>query len=161
MAPVRYVVRRLQCSKGNRTHRVETFGGDDIDFLNSRGFKGLKTPSTRFFVFGSLATFTFGLIHLAAWNFEFPSALERTAWRYSAVVLVCIPLCMSLMAAVRSSFGPFNLLVSCLFMTIFVGLALAYVASRILLVVIMLTTLRNLPPSAYKTIPWAEVIPHI
>jgi hypothetical protein len=50
----------------------------------------------------TLAVMLFGAIHLAAWNFAFPSKAERIMWRISSTAITGLPL-FSLLNSVLSS----------------------------------------------------------
>ncbi|KAG1725936.1 hypothetical protein EDB19DRAFT_1753783, partial [Suillus lakei] len=39
--------------------------------------------------------------------------------------------------------------------------AMLYIAARAILLVLMFTTLRNLPPDAYKVLSWTTFVPHL
>ena len=129
----------------------------------------------------------YGGIHLSAWNFEFPSAVERLLWKIAAICtmagipvsfLVCFALALMGIVAVivepkeSSKSRPIDSIdFTWLFeMPIWVILGLAvvygglaallYLLSRIFLVVESLISLRHVPIGAYAAIPWVQDIPH-
>jgi hypothetical protein len=106
---------------------------------------------------GLLMATIFGGIHCMAWFFTFPTYQEQVLWRMSAVAITCTPwvalLTISLMAFLDTPDavnGPVSLLHIML-----------YVATRAILLVLMFTTLRNLPPDAYKAVSWTTLVPHL
>jgi hypothetical protein len=132
---------------------------------NDFNYGGESWGSLMGMTLGSLA---FGGIHLAAWNFEFPTKIEQILWRIAALWCTCIGLIMIL----------------CIWMLIMVLLGLEcgeeiegiwlrrmldaglvvlgslYVAARLYLVVEMFRTLCFLPPDAYVA-TWAVNVPHV
>jgi uncharacterized membrane protein len=93
-----------------------------------------------------------------AWLFLFPTTQEQVLWRISAVAITFTPwLCFlpkiipdSLMGVVGFVFG-----LICLVSVIL------YITVRALLVVLMFTALRKLPPGAYKAVSWTTLVPHL
>jgi hypothetical protein len=53
---------------------------------------GEAIPRATFTVFGAL----FGGIHLVGWNFVYPTLIERTLWRVSALLITVIPIYVTL-----------------------------------------------------------------
>ena len=125
----------------------------------------------------SIATL-FGGIHCIAWSFDFPSVVEKHIWRISAVsitamgpfatvlitvlgyssVLIHASIDAWVIELITSSFRSvtfFNISVS---MMIF---CVAYLISRIALLILPLLALRSLPPGSLLDIEWSTYIPHI
>ncbi|KAG1836409.1 hypothetical protein DFJ58DRAFT_710140 [Suillus subalutaceus] len=94
---------------------------------------------------GFLMVTIFGGIHCMAWFFTFPTYEEQVLWRMSAAAITLTPL-----------FGFLTLLLSG-----FPVYAVLYAAGRAILLVLMFTTLRNLPPDAYKAVSWTSLVPHL
>ncbi|KAG2352517.1 hypothetical protein BDR07DRAFT_1313390 [Suillus spraguei] len=100
----------------------------------------------------------FGGIHCMAWFFAFTSYQEQVLWRMSAVAITFIPWLLffivfsgdSIPTVVKSIYVMFLWL--CLFL---------YITARAVLLVLMFTTLRNLPPDAYKEVLWTSLVPHL
>jgi hypothetical protein len=108
-----------------------------------------------FFVVISI-TVVFGGIHCIPWAFQFPSHEEQILWRVCALLVTCIPIGMFLVA------GLFMLMEmeDMGFLSILVPSAL-YIVARMILIVLALMELRTLPSSAYQTVEWTTLIPHI
>ena len=125
----------------------------------------------------------YGGIHLSAWNFEFPTEVERLLWKIAAIctmagmpasIAVCSTLAMMgiiamILESEESKLGrarvgwPFEMPMWFVFGLglLYAGLAgLLYVLSRIFLVVESLISLRHVPIGAYAAIPWVQDIPH-
>jgi len=108
----------------------------------------------------------FGLVHCIAWEFYFPSMLERTLWRVCAVavgigpalVLLSIAISGRLVTIPTVSKSTWVVLFS--FVTIILPYV-AFIAARGGLLVVSLMALRAIPLSAYQTVPWLSYIPHL
>jgi len=133
-----------------------------------------------------LGSVIFGAIHCVAWNFEFPTSVERLLWRISCLVTIIVPI-----PALFSSFIPMNGFVRFVirFVARCAGLdpahihgmqdftssgpltmlggsimmlyGLTYTLARIFVVVEVFRGLFFLPPGAFQTIDWVAVIPHV
>ncbi|KAG1797321.1 uncharacterized protein HD556DRAFT_1440875 [Suillus plorans] len=106
---------------------------------------------------GLLMATIFGGIHCMAWFFAFPTYQERVLWRMSAVAITCTPwlglLTAPLLAALDASLT--------LFIMLYGSYIMLYITARGVLLVLMFTTLRNLPPDAYQTVLWTSLVPHL
>ncbi|KAG1840872.1 hypothetical protein C8R48DRAFT_787880 [Suillus tomentosus] len=106
---------------------------------------------------GLLMATIFGGIHCMAWFFAFPTYQERVLWRMSAVAITFTPwlglLTAPLLAALDASLTWFILL--------YVPYIMLYITARGVLLVLMFTTLRDLPPDAYQTVLWTSLVPHL
>ncbi len=113
---------------------------------------------------GSVGSVVFGAIHLAAWNFEFPTTIEGTIWRAASVYCTCFFVAFLLCGVVKALLEEYvlegwdfvNLPIAILLVIFF----LAYVLARLALIVETFRTLFFLPPSAYVA-TWASNVPHI
>ena len=117
-----------------------------------------------------LFNFLYGGCHLAAWaSSSFPTALEQSLWRGSAIMLTLVPLWGSLWIlwwnAARSKRrvlyfirnGDLDIVVAPLFFVVF----LTYIFARSYLLVESLISLRLLPAGAFLSVNWTRYIPHI
>jgi hypothetical protein len=117
------------------------------------------------FVISLFMAAIFGAIHCIAWPFLFPSHTEKLLWRASCVAILAYPIILALLLLVRRLEKHLNKRVesaslSILFVLVFVGNP-AYIVARVFLLVVAFTALRSLPPEAYETVPWTNLIPHI
>ncbi|KAG1797341.1 uncharacterized protein HD556DRAFT_1525954 [Suillus plorans] len=104
----------------------------------------------------------FGGIHCMAWFFVFPTYEEQVLWRLSAVVTTCTPcLCLSAYLNSEMIINPFTSVMRGLYLMICFAFAMLYITARVVLLVLMFTTLRNLPPNAYKAVLWTSLVPHL
>lgn len=104
----------------------------------------------------------FGGIHLAAWSADFPTTKERWIWRGSALTITILPIVFLLfllwfggvidLSEESTSVG---------WASIFVVMPLLYTCSLLVLLVQACIALRSLPLSAYQTVKWTTLIPHI
>ncbi|MCJ1229976.1 hypothetical protein MMC12_006647 [Toensbergia leucococca] len=101
----------------------------------------------------------FGSIHFVAWNFEFPTPVERLLWRTSCSVLVILPLFNVLMYCITQHAGegpgtrflrPLGYLSGPL-----------YFLARIFLLVEVFRSLAYSPPSSFEDVNWPSAIPHV
>ena len=129
------------------------------DAVNSRRVSSIggytQTHGTIIFFIGSISGMVFGGIHCTAWNFLFQG---QTIWRVASIVILCTPLsfllaCMLIGFGCLPSTGEFTRSMMMMISTI-------YLAARIALIVLMLMTLRSLPPGAYDVVSWTGFIPH-
>ncbi|KIK66301.1 hypothetical protein GYMLUDRAFT_139298, partial [Collybiopsis luxurians FD-317 M1] len=101
------------------------------------------------------AALIFGVIHCAAWNFIFPTELERSLWRISSAIIIFVP------------FNSYKLLkvlgigVVSLYSGLLLGGVILYTGARLDLIVQAFFALRDLPHSALQDVAWTNFIPHI
>ena len=108
----------------------------------------------------TLVTMVFGGIHCIAWSFAFPSPTEQLLWRISSIAITGLPLAVASIMFIADKLD-YNNPVLAMLRIPFALLALLYPVSRILLLVLSLSTLRSLPPSAYQTVQWTTFLPHV
>ncbi|KAG1834327.1 hypothetical protein DFJ58DRAFT_670644, partial [Suillus subalutaceus] len=100
----------------------------------------------------------FGGIHCVAWLFAFPTYEEQVLWRMSAVAITFTPWLCFLVSLTGKLVKRVTVLV---FGLIVVTSVILYITARAVLLVLMFTTLRNLPPDAYKAVSWTSLVPHL
>ncbi|KAG1886545.1 hypothetical protein F4604DRAFT_1277563 [Suillus subluteus] len=100
----------------------------------------------------------FGCIHCMAWFFAFPTYQEQVLWRTSAVAITFTPLLCFLVNLTGNLVQRVVVLVYGLMLLVSVML---YITARAILLVLMFTTLRNLPPDVYKAVSWTSLVPHL
>jgi hypothetical protein len=104
----------------------------------------------------------FGGIHLAAWNFHFPSRVELIFWRVASIWCTVFPLASMTFMAITSIIGFFFIFdgqfkLDVAVVRIFLAL---YVICRLILLVEIFRTLFFLPPDAFIATS-ASNIPHL
>lgn len=110
----------------------------------------------------------YGAIHLSAWTFQFPTAIEHKLWK-----IACLDLVASLPVFLIGSFarevgtngvqftqGDMAMLswFGLLFLVVNIP---ATVVARTYLVVESFISLRRVPVGVYATVPWSDWVPHI
>ncbi|KAH8818108.1 hypothetical protein F5882DRAFT_433567 [Hyaloscypha sp. PMI_1271] len=142
---------------------LQTFYNGERDVLQSLHENGRPIPndvvpeslaggyeSASYFVLGlALGSSLFGGIHVAAWNFTFPTKVELILWRVASIYCTAF-ICLFV---VLLSFEWFEIQMTRLVSSL-------YVLARVFMIVEMFRTLCFLPPDAY-TSTWATNIPHL
>ena len=119
----------------------------------------------------------YSAIHIAAWNFEFPSQTERTLWRVCSLIMsgsmvvvwifgnrkffllvgYIMPSKRKQMEKIsneRRQVAPIQIALG--------GLAgIAYLVARMCLIVQALMSLRALPAGVFETVRWSEFLPYV
>ena len=109
-----------------------------------------------FIIFMSVVGVAFGGIHCAGWFFNFPSTEEATLWRVCSAVLTCIAFLLPTLISLSYFLGlPYSVL------AFYIIILLAYVVSRLLLLVEAFISLRYLTPGMLALVKWTSFIPHI
>lgn len=113
-----------------------------------------QTRTIAFYATGML----FSALHVAAWNWEFPSPIVRELWRTFAIA--------------AAGTGPVTILITIVVLILdinmpeFIGGFLAYfilfvyIASRIGLVVLIFYCFSSMPAGVYETVNWVQFLPH-
>jgi hypothetical protein len=119
----------------------------------------------------------YGAIHTTAWNFEFPTHVERLLWRIASLVMsgsmvyfwivgnrkfyllfgYLMPSKRKAMEKVsdeRRQVSPIQISLS-------IAGVILYLVARICLIVQALISLRALPVGVFETVRWSQFIPHI
>ncbi|KAJ6449594.1 hypothetical protein C8R45DRAFT_1224398 [Mycena sanguinolenta] len=102
----------------------------------------------------------FGAIHCAAWNAVFPTPAEMWMWRTFSLVITAMPGFASLLSLMAMAGHRLDLVSAISLVTLAVGIPI-YIASRVILIILPLTSLRSLPPSAFVDVDWNTYIPHL
>ncbi|KAL8843031.1 MAG: hypothetical protein Q9176_002334 [Flavoplaca citrina] len=119
------------------------------------------------------ASMAYGGAHATAWHGQFPSRTELLLWRASSICIAGSGLTwilINMLARTSPGFKAYWKEVETLraHWTSLVGLGslaflcgLAYVLARIYLVVESFISLRKLPASAFNTVEWTQLVPHL
>lgn len=108
----------------------------------------------------------FGGVHCAAWNFQFPTSVERLLWRISGAYLVAIPLvgtfiyCMVLHFARKEKNMTEGKMDKMLRPVGRVAIPI-YLLARLFLLVEIFRCLAYPPSSVFVDVSWPSVIPHM
>lgn len=113
-----------------------------------------------------LLSIVLGAIHIAGWNFAFPSQVDRWLWRSCAIASAASPLLwmvlsLPVLAMTLTNFSD-SAIVGGLWVTALQQaiLTVVYVIARTVLMALMVRSLFFLPPEAFVT-TWATSIPHL
>jgi hypothetical protein len=71
--------------------KILDFNGLQADRVPNDYYRGTKEDEGLFFAMLSLSTVIFGAIHCGAWTFDFPTVVEKWAWRGCAVAGLVLP----------------------------------------------------------------------
>ncbi|KAF9480148.1 hypothetical protein BDN70DRAFT_782905, partial [Pholiota conissans] len=104
----------------------------------------------------------FGLIHFLAWATAFSSFIEKVLWRVTTVFITVEPVVFMMTntswePAIFKQWPSVDRVVTGLAMF---GMPL-YIVARLVLLLLAFSSLRDLPPTAYETIEWTGIIPHL
>jgi hypothetical protein len=119
------------------------------------------------------ASMAYGAIHVAAWDYFFPSPLERLFWQMSSIwVTFCAG--FWLVTNMLAHVFPFIDKVSVAYNERKLGwlstgvitmlcilCGLSYIVSRAYIVVEAFVSIRKVPQGVYKTPAWSQVFPHL
>ncbi|KAF9440758.1 hypothetical protein P691DRAFT_686558 [Macrolepiota fuliginosa MF-IS2] len=137
---------------------VSMFFGTSI-FQMSPAFYASQFDSCKVCVPFCLIATGFGCLHLIpVWTSGSPYYLEKVLWQISTSVIIIQPVLM--LGGRLLSINLSSRLCSALVRVVFIG-GLGYVIAHVILIVLALTSLRNLPPGAYQSITWTTFIPHL
>lgn len=103
----------------------------------------------------------FGLCHVAAWGFAFPTFWERLLWRVSAVACVALPVVILGLIYIEDYLGLLKKWQKKWIALLYDTLFAKYILVRVFLLVEVFISLRSVPPDVYKSVDWAAYIPHI
>ncbi|KAG2040468.1 hypothetical protein BDR03DRAFT_1089871 [Suillus americanus] len=117
-----------------------------------------KSNKRVLFLAGLFIAIIFGAIHCMAWFFAFPTYQEQVLWRMSAIAITFTPV-----VCFRIYFlpGSVQYILGVVYDLICLAFVILYITARAVLLVLMFTTLRNLPPDAYEVVSWTSLVPHL
>lgn len=119
------------------------------------------------------ASTVYGAIHVAAWDYFFPSTIEQLFWRLSSVwVTFCAAFWLvtnmlaRLFPFIDKTWVAFNerrlgWLGMGVIMVLIVMCGVSYVVSRTYLVIEAFGSMREVPEDVYRTPSWSQVFPHL
>ncbi|KAI9811448.1 MAG: hypothetical protein M1827_005431 [Pycnora praestabilis] len=108
--------------------------------------------------YSGVVCLVFGGIHVAAWNFSFPTVAEQMLWRVSSILTLTLPLLLVLEVIFVTVSKRLNF-----FLIKYINLpSLAlYILVRLYLLVECFVSLRSVPARVYQDVNWSLYIPHI
>ncbi|EON67516.1 hypothetical protein W97_06884 [Coniosporium apollinis CBS 100218] len=132
-----------------------------VSLLYSMGTGKGKTQDVFFAVVTATASILFGLCHVAAWSFAFPTFWERLLWQVSAIACVTLPVTIVGLAWVWREQDWSDSTDELIHKLVSIPLFGLYTIVRVLLLFEVFFSLRSVPPDVYQTVNWAAYIPHI
>jgi len=156
-------VDRVNRQRVRMTTRIIVRGSQHSMFLN------LVLP---LFAFSAI----FSVVHLIAWDFEFPTLQERNLWRSCGLMAVVAPMIIAISLQIASIWDPAAsdnehnnrkrsvaaapeiaaLVIICYFVSI-----ITYAAARTALTFEVFYCLRSMPARTYQTVAWVNYLPHV
>lgn len=134
-----------------------------VDYYKNRQ----STQRNSIITIGSMAGMVFGAIHSLDWYFLFPSDAESSLWQSASLLLpAAFPMFMiaQIVHWLRRALVIEGTLVGLLGeieeRIILLSSILYYISARLLIIVLMILSLRSLPPGTYDTVVWIKFIPH-
>jgi hypothetical protein len=115
---------------------------------------GAQMDSREICVLGGVGTLS-GAVHVIAWNFAFPTEVERLLWRIGSLASVAIPVIIVGLYVLVAKFPVYSWLMK----GVTAVLGAAYVILRMYLFGEMFAGLRDVPVGVYKTANWTTYIP--
>ncbi|KAF7356018.1 hypothetical protein MVEN_00931200 [Mycena venus] len=116
----------------------------------------------------ALVGMVFGAIHCGAWNTNFPTVEEKWMWRSCSLVITVIPAVLLLGTLLlfmidetpveKTLIGRAVRIISEAMLATAIPV---YILARLILIILPLTELRSLPPSAFMDVNWSRYIPHL
>jgi hypothetical protein len=115
-------------------------------------------------VVGFIVGLIFGGVHLLGWNLYFPTRAEKVIWRVCSLVLIFAPPLFVIYPKGDPDEVIGKPILARLKYYVCKGLATAvipsYILARLTLLLLGFLSLRDLPPTALRTVPWVTSIPH-
>lgn len=110
----------------------------------------------------------YGGIHLAAWNFDFPSHVESILWKVSGFIIMGLIPVVLLLLFLGSAVGDYltsssveDYIEAASVLGLVIPGVILYGFARIFLVVESFISLRHVPIGVYAAVPWVQNIPHV
>lgn len=138
-----------------------------VSYFTTSSRAGSDDATTLSDFFGLLiGSLIFGAIHITAWNFDFPTSMERMIWRVTSIyctssgfLFIIMVVCSGILRNFRiiSDGVPLNKNIDRFFRLICFG----YLVARLFMIVEIFRTLFFLPPSAYIATWASSNVPHV
>jgi hypothetical protein len=156
--------RRGYWMPNNGVHRVQCSENESHD-------TGLTYSRIIFMVGSATGSVIFGGLHLFAWNFTFPTNIEKLLWRIASLLFVSLPLFVIGITVVvntlrknkaRSSSQPRSLQKNSLIeiQMVLMFFIISYTLTRLFIIAEVIRSLFYLPPMVFAS-TWASSVPHV
>jgi hypothetical protein len=135
--------------------------GKPIPNVYNRNAPWDGVPLSKSDVFGLFfGTTVFGAVHIAAWNFVFPTPVESLLWKIAAILCTAAGLVFAGFTILARLLEGSRRSIYLWFVPLIYLIPPSYVLCRLFLVVEVFRCLCFLPPSAYIA-TWATNVPHV
>ena len=173
----------LELHRDQLRKRSENFQNRPFNVKNIRVLLSGMYEDPLFWLMLIALPMVYGSVHLAAWNFDFPSRIEQIMWRVACIIIaggipgsltaICIILIavMAVYGAGCCIFGKdrihkgiedwIAIFGITLFFVLALGLVTLYFGSRLFIIVESFISIRRLPLGVFVTVDWANYIPHL
>lgn len=120
----------------------------------------LKMPKPLWWSFG--LGIVFSAIHTVAWNWDFPTPVERLIWRIasSGAVLSCAVIGLSLLVSAHLTYKQRRSVLGGMLGTLLFLFLGVYIAARFIIIVQMFACFRSSPPGLYEDVDFSRYLPH-
>lgn len=135
-----------------REHRIPSLGGYDD--------RNPHDPNHVITLFiGCFSAFISGGVHCFGWNYLFEGHTEQTLWRATSLVTASasLPLLLIFGWAILRKVKHNTRVVRWSVATI----AFIYIATRVTVIVLIVSSLQSLPAGAYDVVAWTTFVPHV
>lgn len=160
--------------KRSFSKQISQIQGSYLGTLAKRSRNAKANSKLSYFSSLGILPIIYGGIHLAAWNFDFPSQVESLLWKVSSFIIIGLApvafllLLLFLAFEEYSTNWPFSPVINFITFSFFISLlflvilgSLLYTFARIFLVVESFISLRHVPIGVYAAVPWVQNIPHV
>ena len=105
----------------------------------------------------------FGVVHCIVWHISFLTHIKLLMWQISSVAITAVPVYVPLVFSLGTWLGNMDFKTFGLTFLVFGPLCgdIVYIIAQAVSLVLAFTSLRDLPPGAYKTIHWTTFIPDV
>lgn len=161
---VRQLLDGLDISDYSESIRTAIRKKGRMPFLQFMDPEGRTTSEAADLISGSFAVAgtTFSAVHVAGWNFAFPSQAEKLLWRICSVVstTMCLLIYYSVRRRIRlSQRAPLAL--TDFLASVTTASTIVYILARFVLIGQICLCLRSMPPDVYDTVDWTSFIPRV
>ncbi|KAG2136379.1 uncharacterized protein EDB93DRAFT_788549 [Suillus bovinus] len=134
-----------------RAHRIPSLGGYADNFRH-----GPNHVIT--LILGCSSAVIYGGLHFLGWHYLFEGHTQQVLWRVASIVIASasVPLLLTFSVVISFDFKEDSWAVKLAVVTA----AFIYITTRITIIVLIVSSLRSLPPGAYDTVAWTTFIPH-
>ncbi|KAK0751441.1 hypothetical protein B0T18DRAFT_435790 [Schizothecium vesticola] len=122
------------------------------------------------YVLTAISSLVFGGLHCLAWNFEFPTRAELMTWRVASPTSAILPVITLITSLVlhylSTTFKESRIMSTCVanlkpLEQLPEACGIIYSAARLVIMVLLFTSLRAVPEGVYHNTSWTRFLPHV